>query len=43
MGDENFNVWKQFHNPKDLALSICLEAAELLGFSAMEKSIRSIR
>ena len=22
--------WKQFHNPKDLALSICLEAAELL-------------
>ena len=20
--------WKQFHNPKDLALSICLEAAE---------------
>lgn len=22
--------WKQFHNPKDLALSIALEAAELL-------------
>ena len=22
--------WKQFHNPKDLAISICLEAAELL-------------
>ena len=22
--------WQQFHNPKDLALSICLEAAELL-------------
>ena len=22
--------WKQFHNPKDLASSICLEAAELL-------------
>lgn len=22
--------WSQFHNPKDLALSICLEAAELL-------------
>ena len=22
--------WKQFHTPKDLALSICLEAAELL-------------
>ena len=22
--------WDQFHNPKDLAISICLEAAELL-------------
>jgi NTP pyrophosphatase (non-canonical NTP hydrolase) len=22
--------WKQFHNPKDMALSLCLEAAELL-------------
>ena len=22
--------WGQYHNPKDLALSICLEAAELL-------------
>ena len=22
--------WKQFHNPKDLAVSISLEAAELL-------------
>ncbi|HEY3316178.1 MAG TPA: nucleotide pyrophosphohydrolase [Bacillota bacterium] len=22
--------WKQFHNPKDLAVSLCLEAAELL-------------
>lgn len=22
--------WKKFHNPKDLAISICLEAAELL-------------
>jgi len=22
--------WLQFHNPKDLAISICLEAAELL-------------
>lgn len=22
--------WSQFHNPKDLALSICLEASELL-------------
>lgn len=23
--------WKQFHNPKDLAISISLESAELLG------------
>lgn len=22
--------WKQFHNPKDLAISLCLEASELL-------------
>lgn len=22
--------WKQFHNPKDLAISLCLEAAEVL-------------
>lgn len=22
--------WKQFHNPKDLTISLCLEAAELL-------------
>ncbi|MDD5750071.1 MAG: nucleotide pyrophosphohydrolase [Candidatus Pacebacteria bacterium] len=22
--------WKQFHNPKDLAISICLEASEVL-------------
>jgi NTP pyrophosphatase (non-canonical NTP hydrolase) len=22
--------WRQFHNPKDLAIAICLEAAELL-------------
>ncbi len=22
--------WKQYHNPKDLAISICLEASELL-------------
>ncbi|RKY87515.1 nucleotide pyrophosphohydrolase [Candidatus Bathyarchaeota archaeon] len=22
--------WKQFHNPKDVAVSLCLEAAELL-------------
>lgn len=24
--------WRQFHSPKDLAISICLEAAELLEF-----------
>jgi len=23
--------WKQFHNPKDLALSLSLEAAEVMG------------
>ncbi|GCF81422.1 hypothetical protein P5765_22625 [Bacillus cereus] len=23
--------WKQFHNPKDLAISLSLEASELLG------------
>jgi dCTP diphosphatase len=22
--------WAQYHNPKDLAISLCLEAAELL-------------
>lgn len=22
--------WRQFHNPKDMAISLCLEAAELL-------------
>ena len=26
--------WKQFHNPKDLAISISLEAAELLEVSS---------
>ena len=26
--------WKQFHNPKDLAISISLEAAELLKYSS---------
>ena len=26
--------WKQFHNPKDLAISISLEAAELLEYSS---------
>ena len=28
--------WKQFHNPKDLAISISLEAAELLGSISVE-------
>ena len=27
--------WKQFHNPKDLAISISLEAAELLEVQEM--------
>ena len=27
--------WKQFHNPKDLAISISLEAAELLEVFSM--------
>jgi NTP pyrophosphatase (non-canonical NTP hydrolase) len=26
----NDRDWKQFHNPKDMALSMCLEAAEVL-------------
>ncbi len=26
----NARDWKQFHNPKDLAISLCLEAAEVL-------------
>ncbi len=26
----NDRDWSQFHNPKDLAISICLESAELL-------------
>lgn len=26
----NERDWNQFHNPKDLAISICLEASELL-------------
>ena len=28
--NESKKEWKQFHNPKDLAISISLEAAELL-------------
>ena len=28
--DGGHSVRRQFHNPKDLAISICLEAAELL-------------
>jgi dCTP diphosphatase len=46
--------WKQFHNPKDLAISITLEAAELLehfqwktasevsAFAASEENRRSV-
>ena len=26
----NARDWKQFHNPKDVAISLCLEAAEVL-------------
>ena len=26
----NARDWKQFHNPKDVAMSLCLEAAEVL-------------
>ncbi len=29
--------WRQFHSPKDLAISICLEAAELLEFFQWKK------
>ena len=29
--------WKQFHNPKDLAISISLEAAELLDVFILHK------
>ena len=38
--------WKQFHNPKDLALSISLEAAELLEvfqYTKEEKSIDKVK
>ena len=41
--------WKQFHNPKDQALSLCLEAAELLELmqwrngAELEKHLRAHR
>ena len=35
--------WKQFHNPKDLAISISLEAAELLDTGAVETLLREVR
>ena len=31
--------WRQFHNPKDLALSISLEAAELLAADGIEATV----
>ena len=34
--------WKQFHNPKDLAISISLEAAELLEvFQGIQEDIQN--
>ena len=30
----NDRDWKQFHNPKDLAISVSLEASELLSSSS---------
>ncbi len=30
LGFRDERDWKQFHNPKDLAISLCLEAAEVL-------------
>ena len=35
--------WKQFHNPKDLAISISLEAAELLEVFPVERRRRLVR
>ena len=35
--------WKQFHNPKDLAISISLEAAKLLEcFSGPVRTLRCV-
>ena len=34
--------WSQFHNPKDLAISISLEAAELLDFKGFVLGINGI-
>mgnify|MGYP002243064887 CR=1 FL=1 len=35
--------WRQFHNEKDLAISISLEASELLELFQMENAGRSKR
>lgn len=33
--------WEKFHNPRDLAISICLEAAELLEVFQWKEHIKS--
>lgn len=35
--------WKQFHNPKDLAISISLEASELAGGFSVERGGHGLR
>ena len=35
--------WKQFHNPKDLALSLTLEAAELLELFQWKNSEKAVQ
>lgn len=35
--------WMQFHNPKDLAVSICVEAAELLELFQWQSAEQSAR
>jgi len=35
--------WKQYHNPKDLAISISLEAGELLEIFQWKSSERAVR
>nr|WP_241667940.1 hypothetical protein [Bacillus cereus] len=34
--------WKQFHNPKDLAISLSLEASELLGIFQWKSSEEAV-
>jgi NTP pyrophosphatase (non-canonical NTP hydrolase) len=34
--------WEKFHNPRDLSISICLEAAELLEVFQWKEHIKSI-